>query len=70
MKNENLEELVESGTIKRYLYQNLDEIGNIGRSTYRNTEQLVIEFLNGKRLIIDTLCSGSSEDTSLLFITL
>lgn len=61
-----LKQLVSIGQIKSYLIQNVDEDGNIGKtSCYRNTEQLVIEFHNGQTLTIDCFCSGYSENIVL-----
>jgi len=68
MKHKLLNELVESGTIKGYKYYPASEAGvpNV-ESDHRNTENLVIEFNDGKNLLIGTFCSGVSEDTSLTF---
>ncbi len=61
-----LNQLVSVGQIKSYLIQDVDEEGNIGKtSDYRNAERLTIEFHSGQTLTIDCFCSGSSENTVL-----
>ena len=67
MTDNALNTLVENGTIVSYEYLNLDEDGNIGKSKFRNTEQVKLTFPNGKTLVIDTFCSGCNENTSLSF---
>jgi hypothetical protein len=62
-----LDNLVRNKVIAGYVLNNLDEEGNIGKSKFRNTEQVVLEFNDGTKLQIDTFCSGSLEDTSLHF---
>jgi len=65
-KLKKLDDLVNNGTIKSYTIDNVDENGNVGsKSQFRNTEQLTIDFPNGEKLIIGTLCSGCSENTVL-----
>lgn len=66
MKNKTLDELVNNGIIHSYELVNLDDCGNVGKSKFRNTEQLKIIFPNGDELEIGTFCSGSAEDTMLL----
>ena len=66
-----LDQLVAEGTIGSYSYRNVDENGTPDEvSKFRNTEQLIIHFINGKSLVIDTFCSGSAEDTTLSFGTI
>jgi hypothetical protein len=68
MIDELLESLVASGTIASYDYDEVNEDGVVGEeSDFRNTERLVLQFNDGKRLIIDTLCSGCAENTTLVF---
>ena len=68
MTDDALEELFLNGLISSYQYEEVDEDGNVGKtSDFRNTERLTLAFPNGHKLIIDTICSGSSEDTSLSF---
>jgi hypothetical protein len=66
VKNETLDKLVSKGDIVYYEYQNLDEEGNPGKSSFRNTERLTLLFPSGNRITFDTFCSGSSENTSLI----
>lgn len=61
-----LDKLVEKGTIKSYRYINVSADGiECKKSKFRNTERLVLEFLNGEEITIDSLCSGSDENTSM-----
>lgn len=69
MSNATLDNLVRSGTIKSYEYMNLDQDGNFGSSANRNTERLVLTFNNEEILVIDTFCSGSFQNTHLMFST-
>ena len=62
-----LEELKQKGIITSFELLNLDDEGNVGESSHRNTEQLILTFPIGDTLTIDTFCSGSSEDTTLSF---
>ncbi len=66
MKNEVLDSLVKSGDIVSYGYEQLDEDGNPGESDSRNSERLILIFPSGKNLILDTCCSGESENTILM----
>jgi hypothetical protein len=68
MKNKYLDELVASGEIGGYFYDLIDENGfGITESNgSRETEKLTIFFASGKILVINTFCSGCSENTSLL----
>ena len=68
MNNETkLNELVTNGAIKSYVLINVDEDGNVGKtSNFRNTERLTLLFGNGESLTINTFCSGSAEDTVLI----
>lgn len=63
-----LDRLVSEGTITGYEYRNVDKNGTPDQvSKFRNTEQLIIHFNDGKSLSVDTFCSGSAEDTTLFF---
>ena len=60
-----LEELIAQGQIASYSYVEVDENGNVGvRGEFRNTERLVIRFLNGTVLTLDAFCSGSAENVT------
>ena len=68
MDNHVLDKLVQMGILSHYTYDIVDENGNVGEhSEFRNTERLCLIFPSGQKLIIDTFCSGSAEDTSLEF---
>jgi hypothetical protein len=58
--------LVDNEIVQGAMIYSLDENGNVGESKFRNSERLVLLFNNGKKLVIDTICSGSAEDTSLI----
>lgn len=63
---ENLNKLVEDGVIKSYVIVDVDENGVVGKKgRSRNTQRLTIEFNNGSNLVVDTFCSGCSENTVL-----
>ena len=61
--NEQLNDLVENGTIKSFKIVNLNSNGDVGESEFRNTEQLTLTFNDGSELVLGTFCSGSSENT-------
>lgn len=65
-KNETLEKLV-GKNIQKYEYRTVGEDDPDKVSKYRNTERLVLTFLDGTELQIDTFCSGSSENTMMYF---
>jgi hypothetical protein len=68
MQNEALDHLVRSGSIQSYSYENISEDNEADvASEFRNTERLVLHFNNHISLKIDTICSGCSEDTSMIF---
>lgn len=67
MQDNILEKLVSNGDIKSYKYINLDDNGNVGSSQMCNTQELILEFQSGKILRIKTFCSGSLENTIMLF---
>jgi hypothetical protein len=67
MKNPVLDKLVSLGTIAGYDYENVDNEGNQGRfSDDRNSERLCLYFKDGQKLVLDTVCSGSNENTELI----
>ena len=66
-QKEVMEDLIKHGCIKSYKVQNVSACGEVGRrSDCRNTEQLELEFPDGRKLLVNTFCSGSSEDTFLI----
>lgn len=65
-----LDALVKSGTLKSYVLRTLDIDGKpifqpSNRS--RETEEIELTFPSGQSLIIKTFCSGSAQNTSLIF---
>lgn len=66
-----LDELVSNGLIFSYELVNVDENGNetnlSNQKGFRNTQKLKIVFNNGPTLVVETFCSGSSENTTLHF---
>jgi hypothetical protein len=75
-----LDDLVKENQITGYEYETIDEESRrcyghrtkpwprqIGASDFRNTERLILKFPNGKKLKIDTFCSGCNENTSMIF---
>jgi len=67
MRNEILDKFVASGDIISYTYENLiDE----EFPASREAEQLIITFPSGEVLTIDTFCSGSGENTGMVFTKL
>jgi hypothetical protein len=67
MKNIVLDKLVSLGTIAGYDYENVDNEGNEGRvSDDRNSERLYLYFKDGQKLVLDTVCSGSNENTEII----
>ena len=47
--------------------ENLDIDGNIGKSSCgRNSQRLVFVFNSGKKVVIDTVCSGCLENTVMI----
>lgn len=64
MNNKELEKLVQAGCIAGYHYSIIENVPNSGS---RESDRLTIVFLNGLSLTVDTFCSGSAENTSLLF---
>jgi len=60
-----LQELVDSGKLESFSIQNVDENGNIGKtSKHRNAERMTLIFSDGESLVVDTFCSGCSENTT------
>ena len=67
MRNEYLDELVSSGTLHSYYYCNIDENLNEDKvSQYRNAERLILRFHDGKKLKLDTTCTGINNNTKIL----
>lgn len=64
-----LEKLILSGDISNYKIETLDEDGEIVSHPCgnRNTERLTIKFPSGNLLVVNTFCSGCSENTSMTF---
>lgn len=63
MKDEILQDLVNNGDLVSYEYENVEyEIG----SHFRETEKLVLSLPSGKRLVLNTFCSGSGQNTCLI----
>jgi len=57
-----------NGTIKSYNLLNVNSDGEENKTSgNRDTEKLTIVFNNGEKLIIDTFCSGCSENSIMLF---
>lgn len=68
MTDKVLDELVSGGCIVSYKLDFISEDGVVGEeSGCRNTEQLTLNFPNGKMLKIGTFCSGCLENTVLTF---
>ncbi len=63
--NDTLLGLIATGQLARYEFVSLDDRGLPGKSESRNTERLVLWFPNGKGVVIDSFCSGSSQNTVL-----
>lgn len=63
MTNNILDGLIDSGDIKSYFLETVKEEPN---SKFRDTERLTITFASGKVLILNTFCSGCSENTCFI----
>lgn len=63
MKNELLDQLVKNKDLLGYEYIQEEYEPKSG---CRETEKLVLTFPSGNKLILETFCSGSSENTVLL----
>lgn len=73
MNNDKLDSLVASGAIKSYVYRTLDMDGHaleIAGNGSREAEEVLLTFSNGETLAIEGVCSGSMENTSLIFTVL
>jgi hypothetical protein len=67
MENRALDDLVKSGTIIKYEFDNYDCDGNINKiSDNRNTQKLILYFPDGNQLAITTTTFGCSDDTILI----
>lgn len=68
IKINKLEDLIKSGTISSYSILTLDQDGKICSepgSGSRETQELVLNFPSGQKLVIGTFCSGCNENTIL-----
>jgi hypothetical protein len=65
MTDAKLDQLIQSNSIKSYVYENIDENGNPGQGRFRNTERLTITLNDDSTITIDTACSGVLENTIL-----
>lgn len=63
---ERLQELVVAGDLNGFRILTINDSGKKGRSDCRNREALVIVLPSGKKLMVDTFCSGSAQDTVLM----
>lgn len=66
---DSLQGLVSTGDIKSYLLQTVNEEGEVvsdNSEGFRNSDRLTITFPSGNILMLETCCSGSSENTSLM----
>jgi hypothetical protein len=74
MIDKNLDELVKSGDIIDYQYEDIDEKGQISKESnlnvYGHSEQLIIKFLSGKTICIDTTSDNYSGNSLLNISTL
>ena len=62
-----LEKLKGSGDIKDWKIEDIDVDGNMGyQNIGRNTQRLTIILPLDKELVIETFCSGCSEDTCFI----
>lgn len=69
MEKMKLDELVASGAIISYVFRFLNDEGvELAKpgSGMRETEELTLTFPSGEKLVIDTFCSGSWGNTSLV----
>ena len=62
MENKILDNLIGSGEIKDYELETVEDTPGSGS---RETDKLTITLLSGKKLVIETFCSGCAENTSL-----
>lgn len=65
-----LDGLVKSGTIRGYAFDTINgDTNKPGKPSPRgcNYERLVIEFNDGRKLKIDTSCSGTLENAHMFF---
>ncbi len=62
-----LDALVTSGAISSWELKEINDVGDEGVSEFRNSEKLKLTFPNGSNLVISTVCSGCSENTSFVF---
>lgn len=62
-KSEVLDKLVQSGDIKGYSLETVEEVEGSGS---RESEKLTLILPSGKFLVIDSVCSGFLENTNLM----
>lgn len=63
MNNSILEELVNIGDLKSYNYETVeDDFG----SDFRETERVILVFPSGSKLVLETFCSGSGQNTCFM----
>lgn len=70
MSNNNLmDKLVESGDIRSYSLEFLDASDNVVEKPDEDggDERLTITFMSGKKICIDTYCTGFGHNTGMLF---
>jgi hypothetical protein len=60
MISDTLDDLIKSGEISSYTYEEDDP-----EAEFRKTEKLLLNFPSGKKLLIETFCPGCSENTVL-----
>jgi hypothetical protein len=62
-----LRELVNYGILKDFDLVDVSDDGVVGeKSKFRNSQRLTLVFKEGARLVIQTFCSGSAEDTMFI----
>ncbi len=61
MKNSIFEELVNIGDLKSYNYETVEDKDDL--PGLRETERLELIFPSGSKLVLDTFCSGSGQNT-------
>lgn len=60
-----LDELVNSGQLTGYEFHTVNAEGEVDKKSNdgRNVERLILRFPNGDNLVLETFCSGSSQNT-------
>lgn len=62
---EKLAQLVDKKCLRSFSIVDVDENGKEGQSKFCNSERLTLTFPNGETLVVNEVCSGSSENISL-----